>query len=61
MCLCARFLMLTISFALLARVAVVKDAFRIMSPGQAAELDPLQYIIQRGEVICLHETNCYPV
>lgn len=51
----------TIGFSFLARVGVVKDALRIVSPGQTAELYPLQYIRQRAEVVCLHETHCHPV
>lgn len=53
--------LLTISFALLGWVAVVKDTLSIMSPGQTAEFHPLQYIRQLGEVISLHEIHRYPV
>lgn len=51
----------TISFAFLGWVAVVKDTLGIVSPGQAAEFNPLQYIRQFGEVIGLHEMDRYPV
>lgn len=61
MCLAAWCLFLTVSFAFLAWIPVVKDALRIVSPGQAAEFDPLQYIRQYSEVIRLHEMHCYPV
>lgn len=54
-------LFLTISFAFLGWVAVVKDTLGIMSPGQAAEFNPLQHIRQFGEIISLHEMDGYPV
>lgn len=58
---CVWCLFLTISFAFLAWVAVVKDTLSIVSPGQAAKFNPLQYIRQRGEVIGFHEMHCHPV
>lgn len=61
MCLCVWWLFLTVSFAFLGWVTVVEDPLGIMGPGQAAELNPLQYIRQLGEVISFHETNRYPV
>lgn len=54
-------ILLTVTFAFLPRVAVVKDALGIVSPGQAAELHPLQHIGQRSEIVRLHETHRHPV
>lgn len=52
---------LTIGFALLGWVAVVKDPLSIMSPCQAAEFNPFQDIRQDSEVVSLHKMHCYPV
>lgn len=41
-----RWLFLTIGFAFLPWVAVVKDALGVVCPGQAAEFNPLQYVRQ---------------
>lgn len=53
--------MLTVGFAFLPWVAVVKDALGVMRPGQAAEFNPLQFVGQLGQVISLDEVDGYPV
>lgn len=54
-------LQLTVGFAFLPWVAVVKDALGIMRPGHAAEFNPLQYVGQLGQVIGLDEMDGHPV
>lgn len=52
---------LTIGFSLLRRVAVVEDSLGVMSPGQAAELDPFQNIRQLLEPVRVQEAQRDPV
>lgn len=56
-----RRLQLTVGFAFLPWVAVVKDALGVVRPGQAAEFHPLQDIGQFAQVVSLDEMDGYPV
>lgn len=54
-------MVLTICFAVLTGVRVVKDSFGVVGPGQAAEFDPIQHVRQLREVIRPHKMDGHPV
>lgn len=52
---------LTVTFALLLWVGVVKKSLPVMSPGHAAELDSLQAIVQERRAFHPEEVDLHPV
>lgn len=52
---------LTITFALLLWVRVVKKSLPVVSPGHAAELDSLQSIVQENGAFHPEEVDLHPV
>lgn len=52
---------LTVTLALLFWVGVVEKSLSVVSPGHAAELDPLQAIFKEKCAFDLEEVDLYPV
>lgn len=52
---------LTVALALLLRVGVVEQALPVVGPGHAAELDPLQPVLQCHGALHPQEVDLHPV
>ncbi len=51
----------TVTLALLLRIRVIEESLPIVSPGHAAEFDPLQSVLQKYSAVHAQELDLNPV